>query len=259
MNSFLFSRSTFGVARVFMALCVFFCHVFESFNNFGFLFVGVFFFMSGYGMEKSDFRLRSLTRVVPYIVYFVFFSFIYYLFYQVFPYPTSWFLVVYFLVMLLYRFFSRNIYLFLLSLILLAYFFDVLEFNFVWYASYGAFLFGVFFARNQSSFLLKYLLYLFPLSLLIFAKCVPALWCILPLFVWFVLHLSSLKCFRPIAWLGQYTFFFYCVHCFFLGLFEVTWTLGGSPSLFGVLAAFLCACVVSWLLNDYIFNYSRIK
>lgn len=41
------SYSTFGVARLFMAIAVFFCHVFKDFNNFGFLFVGVFFFHVG--------------------------------------------------------------------------------------------------------------------------------------------------------------------------------------------------------------------
>ena len=35
----IFSRSTFGVARVLMAFLVFFCHVSETFNLFGFLVV----------------------------------------------------------------------------------------------------------------------------------------------------------------------------------------------------------------------------
>ena len=32
----LLSRSTFGVARVFMAMAVFFCHVFQPLNRWGF-------------------------------------------------------------------------------------------------------------------------------------------------------------------------------------------------------------------------------
>ena len=40
----LFSYSTFGFVRFLMAIAVFFCHVFRDFNDFGFLFVGVFFF-----------------------------------------------------------------------------------------------------------------------------------------------------------------------------------------------------------------------
>ena len=100
MNN-IFSYSTFSVARVLMALCVFFCHVFESFNSLGFLFVGVFFFMSGYGMEKSGRRDSSLIRLVPYLLYFAWFSLIYFMFFRVFIYPSSWFLVCYFCVMVI--------------------------------------------------------------------------------------------------------------------------------------------------------------
>lgn len=255
----LLSRSTFGVARVFIALCVFFCHVFESFNYFGFLFVGVFFFMSGFGMEKSSYRLVALVRVFPYIFYFVFFSLLYFVFFFKFPYPSSWFLIVYFLVMVLYRFFSRNVYVLTFAFVFLAGFFMFLDFNWVWSASFGAFLFGVFFARNERSFTLKIVSFLFPLSFLIVFDCIPALWCVLPLFSWLVLYVSSFRIFRVFAWLGQYTFFFYCVHCFFLGVFGATWTLGGAPFFFGVLGAFLCSCLASWFFKDYLFNYPRVQ
>ena len=145
------SYGTFSGARVLMAICVFFCHVFERFNDFGFLFVGVFFFMSGFGMEYMNKRSFSLTRIVPYILYFVWFSLIYLLFFRVWIYPSSWFLVVYFVVMVLYRFIS-NIYVLLVSFILLGLFFALCGFEFGWVASYGGFLFGVFFARKPSAF-----------------------------------------------------------------------------------------------------------
>ena len=86
---FRLSYSTFGVARLFMALCVFFCHVFQSFNQFGFLFVGVFFFMSGYGMEYMNRRDSALVRLIPYILVFFFgFSLVYWILFPGF-FPSS--------------------------------------------------------------------------------------------------------------------------------------------------------------------------
>ena len=208
------SYSTFSVARVMMALCVFFCHVFERFNDFGFLFVGVFFFMSGFGMEYMNKRLFSLTRAVPYILYFVWFSLVYFLFFRVFIYPSSWFLVVYFVVMVIYRFVT-NIYALLWSFIALAFFFVFLGFEFGWAASFGGFLFGVFFARNPSAFNFFNTFCIVPLSLLAFTWHVEAaLWCLIPFFSWCVFSVCSHPLLRKIAPLGDYTFYFYCIHCY---------------------------------------------
>ena len=254
---YIFSRSTFGVARVLMALAVFFCHVFELFNDFGFLFVGVFFFMSGFGMEKSGQRMSALVRVFPYVVFFVFFQVIYWVVFRCnFPYPSGWFLVVYFLVMLMYRFFAFRWLLW--AFLGLALLFCLLGFNWVWSASYGAFLFGVFFARNEKAFTFRNCLLFLPGVVMLSFNVPAALWCVLPLFSLFVLRLSaSFRPFRSIAWLGQYTFFFYCVHCFFLGVFGSTWTLGGVPSFYGVVGAFLCSCVCAWYFKDYLFKTWR--
>lgn len=252
------SYSTFNVARFFMAICVFFCHVFESFNDFGFLFVGVFFFMSGYGMEKSGRKGSSLTRLVPYLLYFAWFSLIYFMFFRVFIYPSSWFLVCYFCVMVIYRFVS-NIYALLWSYIGFAAFLILSGFNWVWSASFGAFLFGVFFARNPSAFTLRNCLYLVPIVVLLPWAGSPALWVLLPLFSWLVLSFSSIRIFRPIAFLGGYSFYFYCVHCLVLGLFGATWTLGGSPSFMACLGAFCVSVVVSVFFKDYLFNYPKIQ
>lgn len=249
--------STFAVSRFFMALCVFFCHVFESFNNFGFLFVGVFFFMSGYGMEISGKRYSSLKRLVPYILYFVWFSLIYFLVFRVFIYPSSWFLVMYFMVMLIYRFIS-NIYGLLTAFCCLGCVLILLDFNWVWVASYGAFLFGVFFARNRDRFTLDIVSYLVP-GVLLVPWCPAAFWCLIPLFSYFVFTVSSLEVFKKIACLGDYTFYFYCSHCFCLGVFGATWTLGGSPAFVPVFSAFVLSCFVSVFFKDYLFNYPRIQ
>lgn len=241
-----------------MALCVFFCHVFEDFNNFGFLFVSVFFFMSGYGMEFASKRDSALTRLVPYLGYFLWFSFIYFLFFRVFPYPSSWFLIVYFLVMVLYRLFS-NIYALAVAFVLLGVFFITLEFNFVWYASFWSFLFGVYFAKNPSSFTLRNSLCFLPVFFLIPYVGPVSLMAFLPLFSWLVLTFCSWNVFRRIAYLGRYSFHFYCVHCFLLGVFGVTWTLGGSPEFWGVLLAFSLSVFFSMFFKDYLFRYPNIK
>lgn len=251
------SYSAFGVARFFMALAVFFCHVFEPFNYFGFLFVGVFFFMSGYGMEKSDRRYSALVRLVPYLLYFVFFSMLYLAVFRVFIYPSSWFLVVYFVVMVLYRF-IRNFYLLCLSFVVLAVSFMLLDFNLVWSASFGAFLFGVFYARNPRSFTLVNVLSFVPGVLLLYYRLDFSLWFIIPFFSWLVLSVCSWRGFRFIASLGDYSFFFYCVHCFVLGCFGVTWTLGGSPEFWGVLLSFGLSVFVSMFFKDYLFKYPKV-
>lgn len=252
------SYSTFGVARTLMAICVFFCHVFERFNDFGFLFVGVFFFMSGYGMEIGNRRKQSLVRLVPYILYFVWFSLLYFFFFNVWIYPSSWFLVIYFLVMLIYRFVS-NIYLLLGLFLMVAFFLVVMGFEFGWATSYGAFLFGVFYARNRDAFHFRNVLIFLPMTFFVVLRLEVAFWCFLPLFSWIVLSISSKKILRPLASLGQYSFFFYCVHCFLLRLFGCTWTLGGSPSFWGCIAAFGASVIVSVLLKDYLFNYPKIQ
>lgn len=252
------SFCSFSFARVLMALAVFFCHVFSSFNDFGFLFVGVFFFMSGYGLEYSGKRFDSLRRLIPYILLFVWFSFIYLFFFNVFPYPSSWFLVVYFSVMVLYRLIP-NIYFLIASFFCLALFFAVFDFGWGWSASFGAFLWGVLFGRCPRLFSFRFTLLFLPMLLAVPFGVSIGLWGIAPLFAWCVFSVSSLRVFRPLAFLGRYTFFFYCVHCFFLGLFGVTWTLGGSPEFWGVLLAFGFSCFFSLFFKDYLFSYPRVK
>ena len=247
-----FSFSTFGVARTLMALAVFFCHVFEPFNNFGFLFVGVFFFMSGFGLELRSRRLSALTRLIPYLGIFAAFSVLYYAIFRVFPYPSSWFFVVYFVVMVLYRL-SSNIYVLTGLFVAFAVFLAVLGFNWVWGASYGGFLLGVFVARYPRYFTLSNCFFFFLVNFIVLVYVGPFFWGFLPLFTWLVLKFSSLSFMRPVAFLGQYTLLFYCSHCLFLGLLGATWTLGGSPSLHTVAFALFLTCVFSYVMKEGIF------
>ena len=68
-----------------------------------------------------------------------------------------------------------------------------------------------------------------------------------------------MRCLKFLSYAGDYTFFFYCVHCLILGLFGVTWTLGGSPSLIGCMVAFLASVGVSVFLKDSLFSYPKIQ
>lgn len=251
------SYSTFGVARFFMAIAVFFCHVFKDFNSFGFLFVGVFFFMSGYGMEISGKRKQALFRIVPYILYFAFFSCLYFFVFQVWIYPSSWFLVVYFVLMVLYRFIS-SIYGLLVAFVALGLVFMGCGFEFGWCASYGAFLMGVFFARFPGKFTFVNSLLFLPGLPFVFFHVEAALWSVLPLFCWLVLSFSSWRGFRNLAFLGSYTFHFYCVHCFCLGICGATWTLGGEPKFSTVLLAFSLSVFFSIFFKDYLFKYPKV-
>lgn len=254
----LLSVRTFGVARVMMALCVFFCHVFEWFNYFGFLFVGVFFFMSGYGMEIGNRRKESLERLVPYIFLFAWFSLLYFFFYRVWVYPSGWFLVVYFVVMVMYRFLS-NIYALAVAFLVFGVFMYFCGFENGWSASYGGFLFGVYFARNRSFYVLPFTMLLVPVSIMFFYRVEISLWFLIPLFSWLVFLVCSLPFLRFLSSLSRYTFYFYCVHCLILGLFGATWTLGGSPSVMGCIAAFLVSVGVSVFLKDSLFSYPKIQ
>ena len=101
----LLSRTTFDVARIFLALHVFLCHAFFPVHHwYGFLSVSGFFFISGYGISVSCPPSRALLRLPRFLAVMFFFSLIYYFVYGVFFYPTCWFLISYSIAMLLYRF-----------------------------------------------------------------------------------------------------------------------------------------------------------
>ena len=104
-----------------MALCVFSVMFFESFNYFGFLFCWCFsFFMSGYGMEKSNKRDIGFEKAwFLTLGYFLWFSLIYFLFFP--GVALSFFLVpcCLFCGHVIYRFIS-NVYGLLWAFVLLA-------------------------------------------------------------------------------------------------------------------------------------------
>lgn len=248
----IFTRTTFASARVIMALAVFFCHVFPSINMLGPLFVGVFFFMSGYGMEFNRYRAQSLYRVIPYILVFAAYSLVYYLLFRVWIYPSSWFLVMYFFVMLLYRFIS-DFRLLVIVFLLLGLLLPRFGFELAWVASVGSFLYGVWFSRYPYRFTFVSCLKFLPLMVLFFFHVDIFFWGILPLFSLIVLHLSSRLSF--ISFLGRYTFHFYCSHCLFLGLLGATWTLGGSPIVPMVVFGFFLTCVFSYVMKEGIIKW----
>lgn len=251
----LLSRSSFSVAKVLMALCVFFCHVFEPLNEFGFLFVSVFFFMSGFGLERGHRRFSSLTRCIPLLLIFAWFTALYGLFYGKFLFPCSWYMYVYFGMMVLYRF-CPGVYSLLFASCLFAAVLSLLGFNWVWYASLGAFVFGVFFARKPSLFILRNVLVFLPLILLVPGH-MAALWAVLPLFSYIVLSLSSRPWLRFLSGFSPYTKYFYLCHVFCLGIFGATWTLGGEPSFITVVPSFCLSILFSFFLADFLFKYPK--
>lgn len=247
-------KSTFDVARVLMALCVFLCHVFVEFNYLGFLFVSVFFFISGYGLERRRRRLSVLTRCIPLLFVFAWFTGLYGMVYGRFLFPCAWYMYVYFAVMVLYRL-CPGVYSLLFACCILAGLFNILGFNPVWYASFGAFVFGVFFARRPSLFRIWNVVLFLPLVFL-YRYSMAALWALLPMFSYLVFWL----CFRPflsfLRYLSPYTKYFYLSHVFCLGIFGATWTLGGSPSLLAI-PALLLAFLFSFFLKEYLFSYLK--
>lgn len=239
-----------------MAICVFFCHVFEPFNEFGFLFVSVFFFISGYGLETSNKRQTCLTRVIPLLFLLAWFTAIYGLVFRSFLFPSAWYLYVYFVLMVIYRICPGLTSLWL-AVYGLAIVFYVLDFNWVWWASMGSFVFGVFYAMVPRYFTLPKVLLWLPLVMTI-SFWPMFMWGFLPLFAWIIFRISSISFLRPLSYFSSYTKYFYLSHCFCLGLVGATWTLGGQPSLIPCLIAFVLACLFSIFLKDYLFSYPKV-
>lgn len=250
-------QKTFAAARVLMMVCVFFCHVFRDFNFFGFLFVSVFFFMSGYGNSFS--RDRSLVRLVPYILVSFFVDMLYSFTYGrvvLFDYPTFWFLVVYYVVCLLYRFVPFS---FLVpAFLFFAFCLWFLGFHWVWWASFPGFLLGVF-VHRYGFFSWSFCLYPFLVSLVLYVWDFPFWqWGLIPFFVLAVLRLSRFFLFlTPIS---SISFDFYALHVYFMGLFGCTWCLGGVPGLPGVVYSFVLSLFCAFCLfriRFFLFNFIR--
>lgn len=246
----LLSRSTFDSVRFVLALCVFFCHVFERFNDFGFLFVSCFIFMSGFGLDYTHKRFFALNRILPYLVWFVFFSLVGFLFYGKFPFPSYWFFVLYFICSLIYRF-SFSLKFLLFFVFLLEIFFISLDFSYSYYVCLLAFPFGVFVSRFPFFFTLKNSLLFLPFFFLVPFSPV-FLFSLVPVFCWLVCKFFSFLSF--LSFLGVYSFYFFALHCFLLAFFGSTWCLGGSVDFWGVFLSFVLTCFLSWFLHDFVFR-----
>ena len=137
--------------------------------------------MSGYGMEYIGvivllrlFRLHSCFFVA------LFFScfFIGFCFRVISLSFIPGFLVLYFVLMVLYRF-IRNIYGLVAAFCVLALFFAGFGFEFGWSASFGAFSFRCFFCQESTFVYFEKMFFCFlPGVFLLFLGCECALWCV---------------------------------------------------------------------------------
>ena len=255
------SKSVFSVARVLAAIWVFFCHSFYSVHYwFGFFSVFIFFFISGYGMEVTSSRLRALYRLPRFVAVYGFFMLFYYLYYGSTFFPTNWFLVAYFTVMLLYRFVGHRPVLFSLLFILLMLYYLELDYFIQYYMCSFGFLVGYWVARTRKFFSWYQSCLLVPLFLLAYVlnSYLPFLFLVpflVRVFFW-VSSLSSLSFLSRFAFL---TFPFFSLHCWFLGAFGATWTLERGQSVFGALLGFLCSLCGAWLLWRFVPFFSKKK
>lgn len=255
------SRQTFDVARVWGAIMIFCCHASLFYHNyFGYFPVAIFFFISGYGMEFTGSRLRALLRMPRFIAVFGFYSIIYYLVYNDWYFPTAWFLLMYSLNMLVYRFWGSRSLLYLWFFAVFMYVFCLLDFSYYYWTLPFAFLMGVFVCRYR---------YFWSWSLALVLACLSAFYFVFwnplflvlffPLFLRLVFWFSSLSIFRPLACFAPLVFPFFSLHCWFLGLFGATWTLGGSYSYFYSLLSFVLSFVGAWLLWRFVPLFSKKK
>lgn len=251
------SRKTFDSARCIAAIWVFMCHCFYPVHMyFGFFSVAVFFFISGYGMEVTSARERALTRLPRFLAVFGFFSVIYYVFWNEWFYPTAWYLLTYALVMVIYYFFGKRLAVFVPVFLAFLVLLRVCGFEYnYWLCPFG-FLYGVIVYRHGllswfSSvllFVLAPVTYYFQQPFLIVLAY--------PLFLRLFVTVAQ---YIPLSRFAFIVFPFFSLHCWFLALFDATWTLGGDTSLFGSVCAFCLSLVGAWLLYLYVPIFSKKK
>ena len=194
---------------------VFFCHCFPLVNYFGFLFVGIFFFVSGYGLcGRHRYDLRRVLRLA--LVVLAYAGFFWAVSGRV-DMPYWWFLVVYSLLLLFMRVSGESLLRLCIFCSVLVVVFVLLEFDYVWWASFVAFPLGHWVRRRGAFPLLP-----FPflaVGLALFLCGVNSHWVALFGF------LSLLWRFRDrllfLAPLGRLSTHFFFVHPLFLALFGV--------------------------------------
>lgn len=255
------SRQNFSVAKVLSVLLVYLCHLFENFNNsFQFIVVSVFFFVSGFGVEFGKLRMRSLLRLPRYIAAFFFFSFLYYLVYGVWFFPSAWFLLAYFMLMVLYRFFSGNFILFFISYFILGYFYYFLDFSFSYYVTPFGFVYGVFVARYSRLFSWFQSFLFASFGFLVLVTYEPLFFVFfIPLYIRLFLTLCSVSSISYLSCLSYLVYPFFMGHCFVLGFFRVTWTLGGFFDPYLSFYGFLSSLVFAFLLYRFVPFFSKRK
>lgn len=258
----LFSLSTFSVARVILAVHVFLCHAFYPVHHwFGFLSVAGFFFISGYGMSMPGRREKALLRLPRFLAVLGLFSLIYYFMYGVWFYPTSWFLVSYSVAMLLYRFLGFSRYLFIFHYLVYLLFLHFIEVDYVWVMSPFAFLLGMFYYNRPDLFRLKnvFLLFVFSAPFFCFTYELCFTWFWMPLYCWIVFKVSSIPYLSFLKNFAFLTFPFFSLHCWVLGVFNSTWTLGGSSHYFYAFVSFIGSVCGAYLLWFFIPLFRKKK
>lgn len=241
--------------KVLSALLVFFCHCSPIINMWGFVPVGCFFFLSGYGTFYSN--KNPINRIIKFLFIYCLIVCLYSSFKGSFWWnlPFCWFFLIYAIQQIFYRFFHnwKLICLldFILSLILWR-----LGFNYPWYTSMILFPLGLAYA-NGFSFSRRVLSFMFLIGLLLFfySYGFPLLmWCLSIPAVFIMLHYKSV--YSPLCKLGYLTLPFYLIHCLFLNLCGVRTELGfnllfGSVSI-SIILSFIGSVCGAFLLHKFI-------
>ena len=255
------SKKTFDVAKVLSVLLVYFCHLIEPFNNnFQFLIVSLFFFVSGYGLDITCSCSRVLLRLPRYIVAFFLLSFLYYFVYAQWFFPSAWYLLAYFTLMIIYRFFSRFFYNFFVSYFVLSWIYFSCGFEFCYWTTTFAFVYGVFVARYSRllTWFSSFVLFLCGFLAFYFHQFIFLL-LFIPLYVRVLLFISKISLFDFLSGFSFLVYPFFLTHCFVLGLFDATWTLGGSFMIYSSIYCFVFSVCVAYLLFRFVPIFSKKK
>lgn len=239
--------------KVFAMMGVFACHCLDWVNYWGFLFVSVFFFVSGYGLDHKG---RSSLLRLPYLftvwaVYLVFYSLVCGQF--VYRLPHCWFLVVYSLLMLFIRI-TDKLFVLLILCVITALSFWYLDFTFPWWASLIAFPFGSYVRRYGFPDFCSSCL--FVLGLLAVLSGIPGRW--LMVLGWLGMLWKVRAYMLPIAPLATISLNFYLVHYAWLYLFGVHLCPNSlkMPWMGAVLLAMACSIVSAYFFTLF-FGFAR--
>lgn len=212
----------------FACLGVVLCHVFPSVNSYGFLFVSLFFFLSGNG-----FRLRgspitfqyAFKKIVPIGVAFFVVS-LPSLFFGGFSWiPPSWFMVPYSMIVFGLCFLPSPFVFALVGSFCLFMSVDC----FAWGISWFFFFFGFWFGRIR--FFSRFLLFLGFFAMVLFVQPV-ILPCSLLTFCFLFIVIACKRLFKPFFSLGRVSLPVYVLHCLPLGLFGLNHWLNGGIFLY---------------------------